>query len=395
MRHSTVDRPGGFLRTRFCLIVIATLGCGAGSDSTPPAPPQSSQAVATIALTSPVPDSLFSIPDSVTIVAEARAASGSVVPGATITWSSSDASVASVSPSSGPSTTIVALRGGSATITARVATVTATKAIVVAQRAVALTVAGTPGDTLFSIGDARTLSATARDSRGTTIDAALIQWTIDKASVATISPTSGATTTVAAAGNGAAVVTARLGGLTAASSVAVRQRVSRVAVLPAAATIAVGATTQLLASPLDARSNAVAGLPAATYVSSDSTKARVSAAGVVSGVAPGTATITVSVQTPDGVVTAGVAVTIGFPTVADMTVQDFQFNPTTVDIVAGGQVRWTWTGFASHSVTSTGSGPLNSPTQASGTYTMTFPTPGRFDYFCKVHPFMTGTVIVH
>ena len=395
MRHSTVDRPGGFLRTRFCLIVIATLGCGAGSDSTPPAPPQSSQGVATIALTSPVPDSLFSIPDSVTIVAEARAASGSVVPGATITWSSSDASVASVSPSSGPSTTIVALRGGSATITARVATVTATKAIVVAQRAVALTVAGTPGDTLFSIGDARTLSATARDSRGTTIDAALIQWTIDKASVATISPTSGATTTVAAAGNGAAVVTARLGGLTAASSVAVRQRVSRVAVLPAAATIAVGATTQLLASPLDARSNAVAGLPAATYVSSDSTKARVSAAGVVSGVAPGTATITVSVQTPDGVVTAGVAVTIGFPTVADMTVQDFQFNPTTVDIVAGGQVRWTWTGFASHSVTSTGSGPLNSPTQASGTYTMTFPTPGRFDYFCKVHPFMTGTVIVH
>ena len=390
MRHSTVDRPGGFLRTRFCLIVIATLGCGAGSDSTPPAPPQSSQAVATIALTSPVPDSLFSIPDSVTIVAEARAASGSVVPGATITWSSSDASVASVSPSSGPSTTIVALRGGSATITARVATVTATKAIVVAQRAVALTVAGTPGDTLFSIGDARTLSATARDSRGTTIDAALIQWTIDKASVATISPTSGATTTVAAAGNGAAVVTARLGGLTAASSVAVRQRVSRVAVLPAAATIAVGATTQLLASPLDARSNAVAGLPAATYVSSDSTKARVSAAGVVSGVAPGTATITVSVQTPDGVVTAGVAVTIGFPTVADMTVQDFQFNPATVDIVAGGQVRWTWTGFASHSVTSTGSGPLNSPTQASGTYTMTFPTPGRFDYFCKVHPFMTG-----
>ena len=395
MRHSTVDRPGGFLRTRFCLIVIATLGCGAGSDSTPPAPPQSSQGVATIALTSPVPDSLFSIPDSVTIVAEARAASGSVVPGATITWSSSDASVASVSPSSGPSTTIVALRGGSATITARVATVTATKAIVVAQRAVALTVAGTPGDTLFSIGDARTLSATARDSRGTTIDAALIQWTIDKASVATISPTSGATTTVAAAGNGAAVVTARLGGLTAASSVAVRQRVSRVAVLPAAATIAVGATTQLLASPLDARSNAVAGLPAATYVSSDSTKARVSAAGVVSGVAPGTATITVSVQTPDGVVTAGVAVTIGFPTVADMTVQDFQFNPTTVDIVAGGQVRWTWTGFASHSVTSTGSGPLNSPTQASGIYTMTFPTPGRFDYFCKVHPFMTGTVIVH
>jgi plastocyanin len=374
---------------------MAALGCGAGSDSSPAAPPQSSQAVATIALISPVPDSLFSIPDSVTVVAEARAASGSVVPGATISWASSDAAVASVSPSSGPSTTIVALRGGSATITARVGTVTATKAIVVAQRVVALTMSATPGDTLFSFGDTRTLSATARDSRGTTIDPALIQWTIDKASVATISPASGATTTVAAVGNGAAVVTARSGGLTAASNVAVRQRVSRVSVVPAAISLAVGATTQLSASPLDARSNGVAGLPAATYGSSDSTKVRVSAAGVVTGAAAGTATVTVSVQTPDGVVASAVAATVGFPTVADMKVQDFQFNPTTVDIVAGGQVRWTWTGFASHSVTSAVSGPLDSPTQASGTYTMTFPTPGRFDFFCKVHPFMTGTVIVH
>jgi plastocyanin len=382
------------LRARFLLIFIAALGCGGGSDSTPPAaPPQSS--VATIALISPVPDSLFSIPDSVAVVAEARAVSGSVVSGATISWASSDPAVASVSPSSGPSTTIVALRGGSATITARVGTVTATKAIVVAQRATALTVSGAPGDTLFSIGDTRTFNATARDSRGTAIDPALIQWTIDKANVAAVSPTSGATTTVAAVGNGAAVVTARAGAMTAAAGVAVRQRVTRVAVAPAATTVAVGATTQLSASPLDARSNAVAGLPAATYVSSDSTKARVSAAGVVTGVAAGTATVTVSVQTPDGVVTAAVAVTVGFPTFADMKVQDFQFNPLTVDIVAGGQVRWTWTGFASHSVTSTVSGPLNSPTQSSGTYTVTFPTAGRFDFFCTVHPFMTGTVIVH
>jgi plastocyanin len=351
--------------------------------------------VATVALTSPVPDSLFSIPDSVTVSAEARAASGLVVSGATISWTSSDAAVASVSPLSGPSTTIVAIRGGSATITARSGTATAAKSIVVSQRVAALTVSSTSADTLFSIGDTRTLSATARDSRGTTIDAPLIQWTVDKATVAAISPTSGATTTVTAVGSGVAVLTARSGALTATSGIAVRQRVTRVTAAPTTIAVAVGATTQLSATPFDARGNAVAGLPAATFVSSDSTKARVSAAGVVTGVALGTATVTASVQTPDGVVTTAVAVTIGFPTFAEAKVEDFQFNPVIVDVAAGGQVRWTWAGASFHSVTSTGNGPLRSPTQGSGTYTVTFPTPGRFDFFCTVHPFMTGSVIVH
>jgi plastocyanin len=318
-----------------------------------------------------------------------------VVSGATISWTSSDAAVVGVSPSSGPSTTIVGLRGGSATITARSGTVTATKSIVVSQRVAALTVSSPSADTLFSIGDTRTLSATARDSRGTTIDAPLIQWTVDKATVAAISPTSGPTTTVTAVSSGAAVLTARSAAVAATSGVAVRQRVTRVAAAPATITVGVGATAQLSATPLDARGNAVAGLPAPTYVSSDSTKAQVSAAGLVIGVAPGTATVTVSVQTPDGVAKAAVAVTIGFPTFAEAKVEDFQFNPMIVDVAAGGQVRWTWAGSSFHSVTSTGNGPLRSPTQGSGTYTFTFPTPGRFDFFCTVHPFMTGSVIVH
>lgn len=380
------------MRARFFLIVGVALGCGGGSDSTPP---QSSQAVAAVAITSSVPDSLFSIPDSITVFAEARAASGSAVSGAGISWASSDPSVASVSPSSGPSTTIVSVRGGSAIITARSGTVSTTKSIVVSQRAAALTVSSTPGDTLFSIGDTQTLSATARDSRGTTIGAPLIQWTVDAATVAAISPTTGATTTVTAASSGAAVVTAHSGTATATSRIAVRQRVTHVAVAPTSTTIAVGATTQLSATPLDARDNAVVGLPAATYVSSDSTKAKVSAAGVVTAIAPGAVTVTVSFETPDGVRTGAVAVTVGFPTTATLKVEDFQFNPVSVDVAAGGQVRWTWTGSSSHNVTSINNGPLHSPTQESGTYTVTFPTPGRYDFQCTVHPFMTGTVIVH
>ena len=40
-------------------------------------------------------------------------------------------------------------------------------------------------------------------------------------------------------------------------------------------------------------------------------------------------------------------------------------------------------------------GSFHSPGMGSqGTYTHTFPTAGRFDYVCSIHPFMHATVVV-
>ena len=71
------------------------------------------------------------------------------------------------------------------------------------------------------------------------------------------------------------------------------------------------------------------------------------------------------------------------------------FSPSSVTIAAGGSVAWTISG-DDHNVTFTGTAPTggNIPTTGSGTHTRTFPTAGRYDYFCTRHSGMTGAVNV-
>jgi len=76
------------------------------------------------------------------------------------------------------------------------------------------------------------------------------------------------------------------------------------------------------------------------------------------------------------------------------------FVPSTVVITAGGTVTWENTDNAAH--TSSSGTPAGGPDgvfdssliMAGGSYSHTFDTAGTFDYFCMVHPWMQGTVIV-
>jgi len=70
-------------------------------------------------------------------------------------------------------------------------------------------------------------------------------------------------------------------------------------------------------------------------------------------------------------------------------------NPAVDTIAAGGTVTWTWAG-GSHSVESTGSPSFTTSTvKTSGTYAVTFATPGTYTYDCGVHgATMTGRVVV-
>jgi plastocyanin len=71
------------------------------------------------------------------------------------------------------------------------------------------------------------------------------------------------------------------------------------------------------------------------------------------------------------------------------------FSPNSVTIAAGGTVAWTISG-DDHNVTFTGAAPPggNIPTTGSGTISRSFPTAGRYDYFCTRHSGMTGAVTV-
>jgi len=76
------------------------------------------------------------------------------------------------------------------------------------------------------------------------------------------------------------------------------------------------------------------------------------------------------------------------------------FIPSTVTIEAGGTVTWENTDNAAH--TATGGTPTDGPSGAfdsslmmvGGSFTQTFDEAGTYPYFCMVHPWMQGTVIV-
>lgn len=75
-----------------------------------------------------------------------------------------------------------------------------------------------------------------------------------------------------------------------------------------------------------------------------------------------------------------------------VTVADYCFLPGTVFVHTGETVRWQLQATAPHSVTFTGedvdSGNL------SGDFAVRFNQPGTYEYFCSIHPAMTGSVDV-
>jgi plastocyanin len=82
-----------------------------------------------------------------------------------------------------------------------------------------------------------------------------------------------------------------------------------------------------------------------------------------------------------------------------VSVKLFQFQPDTLQVVAGTRVVWASTDEIEHTVTS-GSGEQADGRFAgvlggTGTrFTITFDRPGQYDYFCDRHHFMHGTVRV-
>src|SRR5438132_5651763 len=101
--------------------------------------------------------------------------------------------------------------------------------------------------------------------------------------------------------------------------------VASVTLSPAAATVTVGTTTQLSATPKDANGTALGGR-AVTWATSNGAAAAVSASGVVTGVAAGSATITATSEGQSGTS----AMTVTNVPVASVTV-----SPTAVGVTVG------------------------------------------------------------
>lgn len=141
------------------------------------------------------------------------------------------------------------------------------------------------------------LTATVRDTRGQTVAAPALTWTSSNAAVATVSST-GLVTAVA---DGAATIAAASSdGPSGSAAITVRTRVASVTVAPATAELVVGgATAQLTAAVRAADGRTLTDRPV-TWSSGNATVATVSATGVVTAVAAGSATITATADAVSG-----------------------------------------------------------------------------------------------
>src|SRR6266853_328242 len=213
------------------------------------------------------------------LTATPKDANGNPLTGRTITWSSSDNTIATVSGSGlvtgvGP--------GGPVTITATSEGQSGTAAVNVTLAPVAsVTVA--PSTANIAITGTVQLTATPKDANGNPLTGRAISWSSSSTSVATVSSSGLVTAKVA----GSATITATSEGQSGTSAITVTPApVASVTVAPASASVAVGATLQLTATPKDANGNPLTGR-VVTWQSSNNTIAGVNGSGLVSGVAAG------------------------------------------------------------------------------------------------------------
>jgi plastocyanin len=78
-----------------------------------------------------------------------------------------------------------------------------------------------------------------------------------------------------------------------------------------------------------------------------------------------------------------------------ITISGMTFQPQTVTVKAGDPVTWINTGSMPHQISGTNNNSLaSSQLNQGGMFKHVFDKPGTYEYFCSLHPSMTGTIIV-
>jgi uncharacterized protein YjdB len=230
---------------------------------------------------------------STDLSAVAKSASGEVLTGRAVTWSSDDESIATVDASG----KVTGVAAGSATVTATVEGKSATAEITVSE-VPAATVAVSPETVGLTVGDEQKLTATVKDEDGNELTGRVVTWSTSDVEVATVGTSSGVVTGVAP---GTAKITATVEGKSASATVTVTPvPVAAVTVSPSSVNLTVGSTRKLMATAKDADGRSLPGRHV-TWTSSNPLVASVGRSnGTVRALLPGSATITATVEGKTG-----------------------------------------------------------------------------------------------
>jgi Tol biopolymer transport system component len=254
-----------------------------------------------LGLTADTPATVVSFGSRFQLTATARDAQGVEVVGHSVTWSSSDPSVASVSATG----LVTAVAVGGAWITATVDGQSGRAPFAVTTIAVG-TVTVTPESARVALGGVVKLSATVRDANGQDLDRRLVTWSSSDRTVATVAPSqSSAPVMVTGVAAGIARISATVDGKSDTATITVSQ-VASVVVTPESATVAAYDMVRLSATLRDAQGEVLSGGPIA-WSSGDVSVATVDSTGLVKGVGAGSAAV---IATSGGISdTAAIAVT--------------------------------------------------------------------------------------
>ncbi|HWQ29066.1 MAG TPA: Ig-like domain-containing protein, partial [Dehalococcoidia bacterium] len=245
---------------------------------------------------------LNALGDTVQLSAVAVDANGTPVPGTSLTYQSSNPSVATVDAVG----RVIARAVGQALILIGAPGCVGDTVLATVRQVVAA-VSVQPASASLTAGGSLQLTAAASDSNGYAVGGASFAWSSSNTAVATVNQ-SGVVTAVA---QGSATMTASSGGKTAASSISVAGSsvlpppVATVTVQPSSLSLTVGQTAQLGVVLKDANGNTLTGR-SVTWSSSNPSVATVSASGLVTALTAGSATITATSEGKSG--TAAVSV---------------------------------------------------------------------------------------
>ncbi|MCY4544861.1 MAG: Ig-like domain-containing protein, partial [Gemmatimonadetes bacterium] len=248
----------------------------------------------------PTSHTLEAIGETVQLTATVRDQRNNIMSGQSITWSSGDEAVATVSGAG----LVTAVSNGMAEITATSGSLSASASITVSEPVATSLTIDPAAHTLESIGETVELAAVVLDQHENAMADVAITWSSGDEAVATVDENG----VVTAVDNGMADITAQAGDAIGTAAITVTQVPASISIEVAtdATTLTeIGQTLQLMVSVSDANDNPIAD-PEVSWMSSDETVITVDGEGLVKAVGNGMAEVTAA----SGDISAMVGITV-------------------------------------------------------------------------------------
>lgn len=84
----------------------------------------------------------------------------------------------------------------------------------------------------------------------------------------------------------------------------------------------------------------------------------------------------------------------GSDAAAEVKIDNFTMSPKTITVAPGTTVRWTNADDIPHTIVSDDHAFKSKVLDTGDQFAYTFATAGSYNYFCSIHPHMTGTIVV-